>query len=76
MDFDKIKYMPGRYCRPGEGLATPENEPRPAHFAIRRQPTYAQRPGAGDHPDYSSAQEVHGNGSANPRVGAAELLQP
>lgn len=76
MDFDKIKYMPGRYYRPGEGLVPPENEPRPAHFVIRRQPTYAQCPGAGDHPAYSQAQEVHGNGSANPWFGAAELLQP
>ena len=75
MDFDKIKYMPGRYCRPGEGLAPPENEPRPAHFAIRRQPTYAQRPGAGDHIADSPAHPLHGNGSADPRVGAAELLQ-
>ena len=75
MDFDKIKYMPGRYYRPGEGLAPPENEPRPAQFCRGRQPAHAQRPGAGDHPAYSQAQEVHGNGSANPRVGAAELLQ-
>ena len=75
MDFDKIKYMPGRYYRPGEGLAPPENEPRPAQFCRGRQPAHAQRPGAGDHTADSPAYSLNGNCSADPRVGASELLQ-